>query len=155
MFYIILMCSNVFIVILSILTILWLILLGQKRNIFFSKTLRTPRSVITDNHDDVGPAEVPLYEEIKYDQVAATPLATPNLYERPIFLSMRPARRDRALPERPRTFENFGEATCAPVVDDDVGPALSLYDDVAPATSTTSHCEEYTSESAQYLQILP
>ncbi|CAB3384032.1 Hypothetical predicted protein [Cloeon dipterum] len=114
--------------------------------------------IIRDNHDDGGPAEV-LYEEVNYDLVAARPPPPPDLYERPIFLSPRSARRVKAMPARPRTFEKFGEAPRAPVEYeyDDVGPVEpeQLEDDVAPTPSRSPRCEDTTSESAQYLRILP
>ncbi|XP_065337613.1 uncharacterized protein LOC135938044 [Cloeon dipterum] len=169
---IILICSIVFCVILLSLIILWLILRHRRNNSLPSNTNETQEMSVFPNeppeyhevqygdsrsaaeYENVG-AEEGLYEEVKYDQVGATP-SSPGLYEQPICLSPRSARRVKAKPERPRTFEEFGDAPLAPVEYDDVGPPEPdepLYDEVAPDYTTPRFDD--TSESAQYLKILP
>ncbi|XP_065337717.1 uncharacterized protein LOC135938107 [Cloeon dipterum] len=155
----ILICSNMCTVILSSLIILLLVLRKKRNKSILQNTNEAQEmSVIADNHGDVGPAEVPLYEEVKYDQAAARPLSA-GLYEKPIRLSPRSAKKVKAMPERQRTFEKFGEAPRAPVQFEydyvrTVEPE-HLYDDVAPETSTTPRCKDAASESAQYLKLLP
>ncbi|XP_065335413.1 protein yellow-like isoform X2 [Cloeon dipterum] len=172
LYIIILICFIVLCVVLSSLIILWRILRKKRTNSLPPNTNEALQmSVFCDNQevqdddsrpssvaascDDIGSAEG-LYAEVIHDQVAATP-PSPDLYERPIILSPRSARRVKALPERPRSFEKFGDAPRAPVQLVDVGPAQpeNLYDDVAPETSRTTRCECTSSESAQYLQLFP
>ncbi|XP_065336524.1 uncharacterized protein LOC135937305 [Cloeon dipterum] len=160
LYIIILICFIVFCIVLLGLIILWLILRQKRNNSIPPNTNEAQEmSVIADNYDDVGPAEEPLYEEIKHDQAAAP--AAPSLYERPIILTISPrsARRVKAMPERPRTFEKFGEAPRAPVEFEydyvRTSQLEPLYDDVAPETSATPPGGDTTSESAQYLKIMP
>ncbi|CAB3385512.1 Hypothetical predicted protein [Cloeon dipterum] len=149
--------SNLCTVILSSLFILLLVLRKKRGKSIPPNTNEAKEmSVIADNYDDVGAAEVPLYEEVKYGQAAARPPSV-GLCEEPIRLSPRSARKVKAMPERQRSFEKFGEAPLAPVEYDDVGPVEPehLYDDVAPETSRTPRCKDATSDSAQYLKLLP
>ncbi|XP_065336628.1 uncharacterized protein LOC135937406 [Cloeon dipterum] len=170
MFNIILICSNVFTVILSSLIIHWLHL-RQKRKKSLSKitneaqqmsVLRENQEVQNENsrivaatsvltgYDDEG-----LYDEVIYHRPPCTPPPV-DPYEKPICHSPCCVKKVKSMPVRPRTFEEFGEAPHAPVEYDDVGPAEPEEQDdyVAPAPPITPHCEETTSESAQYLKIL-
>ncbi|XP_065337478.1 uncharacterized protein LOC135937983 [Cloeon dipterum] len=157
---IILIFSNVFSVVLLSIVIIWLVLKLKRKNSLSQNTNEAQQmSVLPDEpaaYDDVGPEEVQ-YEEVKNDQAAARP-PSPGLYEPPIRLSPRSARRVKAMPERPRTFEKFGEAPRAPLQFeyDYVRTAQPepLYDEVKPEPSATTPFEDTTSESTQYLQLL-
>ncbi|CAB3376938.1 Hypothetical predicted protein [Cloeon dipterum] len=165
LYIIILISFIVLCVVLSSLIILWNILRKKRNNSLPKYTNEALQmSVFSDNQevqdedsrpsvpascDDVGTAEG-LYAEAIYDRVAATP-PSPDLYESPIRLSPRSARRVKAMPERPRSFEKFGEAPRAPIQFEydyvRTAEPENLYDDVAPETSSSQHCEYTTCEN--------
>ncbi|XP_065336581.1 uncharacterized protein LOC135937359 [Cloeon dipterum] len=138
-----LICSNVFIVVLSSSIILWLVLKLKRNNSLPQNTAEDQEmSVSSDNYDEFGPSEVQ-YEEVTQPR----PFHLVPTISR--FVSARdPSESNTCVAENVREiwrgapFENY-----------DVGPAQPepWYDEVAPAPSRPPHYEDTSSGLMQYL----